>query len=471
MKLNPLLLSTLLLAACGGDGGPWQGGGATAAPTAPVGIVANAGDGAVSLGWSAPERGVGPFTYSVAISPATAAASIAQSGTTALVRGLDNTTAYTFSVTAGNSGGRGAAATVQATPTATAGGAYAAIAVQDDPGPSGIFDPALLRAAGGDVWMAYAGANDYSAGGRPVRDVAIRLARSRDGGQSFSYLRTLGAPQAATVTATGNSPCGAATCSGRWVYAAPWLVDDSGDPDHTRRFKLFASKYFLYPPATPAAQYQLGAIVLWTAAAPDGDWSAEETVLGWNFTPPELTPRRNVNAVDPALADCLTIGEGGATLYNGALDFVFACSYGSGAPLPQKIVMLRSTDHADSFSYVATLLQPGDAGAPGAVYFSASALLPAADNAPVLIATPVIADNGAGVYAGCVVIPFADEETGALFRSNDLPVVLARLPPPGNFAAGGCAWARGLGGIGLLMYGDDPAALPPFAMLATRRAL
>src|SRR4051812_22516049 len=84
---------TLLLAACGGGGGPWSGNNSTGgAPSAVTETAANAGDGAVSLGWTAPTSGSAPFTYTVTINPSSAQSAISYSGTTALVRGLSNNT-------------------------------------------------------------------------------------------------------------------------------------------------------------------------------------------------------------------------------------------------------------------------------------------------------------------------------------------------------------------------------------------
>jgi hypothetical protein len=157
---------------------------------------------------------------------------------------------------------------------------------------------------------------------------------------------------------------------GRWVYETSWLIDDSTDPNPARRFKLFAHKYFLAPGRVPATLYHLGSIVMWTASAPDAAWSTETSLLGWNLTPPELTPLRIVNAVHTELAPCIAVAEGSATVRGSDIDFVFACIYPGSNPLPQKIVMLRTLDHANTFQYVATLLTPDDAAPIGANHFS-----------------------------------------------------------------------------------------------------
>jgi|GEM_PF-637346 len=473
-----VVATTTLLVACGGGGGPWTGEGGSAGgggvqPGVPGGLDANAGDGVVSLGWATPATGTGPFSYKITIAPTTAGASITQNGTTALIENLSNGTTYTFSVTASNTSGQGTSASVQARPASSSTSAYGNVTILGDNSSTGILDASPLR--GGSTtttWMAYSGASFYNLNGQLIQDVAARLARSDDGGQTFTFIRELGTPQPATVTDSLGTVCGGGVCTGRWVYAAPWLVDDSSDPNAARRFKLFAHKYFLYPQAPQPQQFQLGSIVLWTASAPDGAWSSEQSVLGWNFTPPELTATNNVNTLDPALAQCLTASEGTASLHNGVLDFAFTCAFDTLNPLARKIVLLRSPDHAISFQFVSTLLQPSDAALIGAAYFADPALLPSPSNAPVLIATPVTA-SGQGVVtpAGCHVIPITDEQSGTLLRNaGNAPAAILTLPSPTNTLGGGCAWDRGITGTGIMMNSFVQTS-GPFSILKTNRSL
>lgn len=473
----------LLLSACGSDShGAWSSGsGSDTAPTAPTNIAGNAGDGAVSLGWGAPTTGSAPFSYNVTIAPTAASATIAINGTHALISGLANDTNYTFSVTAKNNAGESTAVTLPLKPTAI-GSTTTFPAIDRDTtdlnSPSGIFDPSLLNLSG-TIWMAYSSVNYYQQAGRRVQDVSTSLASSNDGGASYAYLRTIGnAVSAPTVTPTANiNPCGSIKCSGRWVYEVPFLVDDSTDPDLSKRFKLFAFKYFLYPTVPDPRDstiYPLGAIVMWTAPSPGSNWSSERVVLGWNSTPQELATTNNINTLNSALSECLTLSEGSATTYQGNLDFVFACSNGT----TQKIVLLRSSDHAATFKYVGTLLEAADAASFGADYFSAPALLSTESSAPILLATPVInrAANINGVsttgefYSGCVAFPIADEGTGSLFRSNSAPLSILRIPFIANHLNGACAWDRGVTGSGILMNDvDASSSVPQFSILKTAK--
>jgi hypothetical protein len=80
-----------------------------------------------------------------------------------------------------------------------------------------------------------------------------------------------------------------------------------------------------------------------------------------------------------------------------------------------------------------------------------------------------------GLYEGCYAYPLADEQSGALFRQNGLPVSILYLPERPERLGGGCAWDRGLASSGLLMDEVDltktrTGYAPPFKILATGRS-
>ena len=484
------LWCALTLHACGGSHGAYNPrDDDDAAPGPVLHLAGNAGDSAVSLGWDAPSTGSPPFNYNITIAPAAANATITSNGTHALIRGLINNTGYTFSVTAKNNKGESNAATLLLKPTAVETNLANLDAVDQDSNdlnsPNGIYDASLLN-VGSRVWMAYASVNYYQQAGHRVQDVSTSLAYSDDSGATFTYLKTIGAATNAIVTpGAGFNPCGNITCSGRWVYEVPFLVDDNTDPDSSKRFKLFAHKYFLYPAADPATFYALGAIVMWTAPSPESNWSNERVVLKWNLTPPELASNNNISTLNVALNECLALSEGGATTYKGNLDFVFACSHSdtSNTGTTQKIILLRSSDHASTFKYVGTPLEAADAASFNAAYFSAPALIPTESSAPLLIATPVInrviSLNGTPItldaYSGCVAFPFADEETGKLFRSgttpiSTTPISILKIGYQANHLNGACAWDRGASGSGILVNdGNAITATSQFSILKTAK--
>jgi hypothetical protein len=411
--------------------------------------------------------GTTALTYEVdiSVSPALGTPTVVVTGTRALISNVVLGRTYTVAVRARNSAGASApTASLVLNPQTVLSTAYSPVVVNGDPSPppnpnSGIFDPSVLRLASGELWMSYSAVSYYNnASSQLVQDVGIRLASSSNGGTTFNYVTTLASPGPATVTDATLTACGALTCAGRWVYETSWLIDDSTDPNPARRYKLFAHKYFLNPASTPATFYYLGAIVMWTASAPNATWSTETSLLGWNFTPPELTPLRVLNALNPALAGCIVFAEGTASVRSGGIDFAFACPEPVGNQFPQKIVLIRTLDHANMFQYVATLLGPADAPV-GVTHFSAPALLATPGTAPVLIATPVRATGG--TYDGCMVFPIANDASGELFRTVTGPVSILSTPSSG-LMGGACTYDRNLGPRGIL---QNSVVLAPGAPL------
>jgi hypothetical protein len=93
---------------------------AVTVPGAPTGVSAVAGDSQATVSWTAPSNGGSPITgYTVTRSPG--GATTPASGTSVVVTGLTNGTAYTFTVTATNSVGTGAASSASTPVTPTAG--------------------------------------------------------------------------------------------------------------------------------------------------------------------------------------------------------------------------------------------------------------------------------------------------------------------------------------------------------------
>jgi hypothetical protein len=438
---------------------------ADVAPQPPLALEAQPGDGAIGLSWRdittpAPRD----IRYSVEIDPPQPRADVYVAGTRALVRGLTNGSRYTFTVRASTAGGQSEPTTVQATPSAVTVALDSLPLEGDTESPSGAFDPSIVQTSDTERWLAYSGVDYSTLVDVLIQDVSTQLAHSTDGGRTYTHTRTIGAAGPATIDNKLGLGCDEEQerCSGRWVYETPALVDDASDPDPQRRWKLFAHKYFLYPPKVGRATiYALGSIVMWTAPAPDALWSSEQSVLGWNLTPRELRPKNNVNGLHPELESCLAIAEGGVAVSEHGLDFVFSCTEKADRePFPQKIVMLRSKDHAKSFEFVSTLLRAQDAAPLGASHFTAPSLLPSGGEMPLLLATPAIKT----FYAGCVVIPFADLRSGQLFRdAKGLPVGLLGIKTLPGHEGGACAADRRLDT--LLMNDLDPTVPKPFRIL------
>jgi Fibronectin type III domain len=335
-KVFPLL--AIALAACGSDGGVSS---VATVPSVPSFLGVTLTEQTVEMSWNIPDSdgGAPVQSYLVTIAkltPATGvAASVVTNQTSTVIEiDLQEGVQYSMSVAAQNAVGTGPAASSKIT-MGTMAASFTPLTIQDDPG--------LL-----------------------VQNVGIRRARS-DAGESTLRLASITiAPEPATVTETDQRmlACGALRCSGKWVYETPWVVEDRNDPDPTRRFKLFAYKYFLNPSQSTPSERHLGAIVMWTASTLDAQWYGPASVLGSNLTPPELTPTNLVNVLQPDLAACTTAALVGAAAEQEALELVLTCTYQSVSPVlsqQQKVMLLRTTDHAQTFQYVSTLLSQADA--------------------------------------------------------------------------------------------------------------
>lgn len=125
LRARRLLVAGLaLLSACsGGDGGPT--GSQLTLPGAPRSAAATPLNAQATVSWAAPESDGGSpvLRYRVTAVPGGASATVDAPATTATVAGLANGTAYTFTVTAVNAIGEGAASapTAPVTPTAAGG--------------------------------------------------------------------------------------------------------------------------------------------------------------------------------------------------------------------------------------------------------------------------------------------------------------------------------------------------------------
>ncbi|HVK21541.1 MAG TPA: galactose oxidase-like domain-containing protein [Actinokineospora sp.] len=116
----PWLMATVVFRAVTGGGG-----GGPTAPSAPTGVAAQAGNGSVTVNWTAPYDGGSPLTsytvtpYLGAVAQQTTVISGAPPVTTAQINGLTNGSAYTFTVTATNVLGTSAASAPSAPVTPT----------------------------------------------------------------------------------------------------------------------------------------------------------------------------------------------------------------------------------------------------------------------------------------------------------------------------------------------------------------
>jgi hypothetical protein len=317
--------------------------------------------------------------------------------------------------------------------------------VTGDSGSSmGIFDASIVYPAGATRGvMSYSSVPDQET-------IRTRIAVSEDGGASWAFVAQPNAPEPAVLPSTDPVECPGGACAGNLISEVSSIVEDPDDPAPARRWKLFAHRYLVGPGV--ALHYRIGTISLQTAPAPGGPWSAPAKLIGWPSPSPYSSEGVLLDVSDlPGLDDCLVLTEPGALWHDGALHLAVGCVHLDGAEPRIRIELLRSEDHAASWSAAGTLLRPEDATclSPGAS-INAGELFADGDSVHVA-ATP----SDATGYHGCLVAPIADLARAELARRGDGRPVLTRTiaAEPAVFA-GACSFAAGGGGyvmnVGLL---------------------
>ena len=290
--------------------------------------------------------------------------------------------------------------------------------ILDQPGSVTEADPSIEYPAG-----APGGALAYTA--VPVVDgvpdqggLHTRVALSDDGGASWTFVAVANAAEAIAPPA-GTCP-DRATCTATRVHETSSIVFDPGDPDEDRRWKLFSHRYpVVKVGGDPQAKlyYALGHLALQTARLPSGPWSDPVPVAAWPGGDGGGAAYSTTD--DPGTAVCGALGEPGAAFApDDSLHLAAACIQPPFDDPTLDVVLLRSTDHGASWSYLGTPLT----GADGACFGGAGKRVNAADLFTVgereyLIATP----EGPDQRLGCAVLPFDDPASGSLERTAGGP--------------------------------------------------
>lgn len=330
------------------------------------------------------------------------------------------------------------------------------VIVAGDPGAAlGIFDPSIVYPKG-----APGGAMSYSA--VPTQETIVtRIALSADNGASWVYVAQPNVAEPATLPSTNATACPGGTCSGNLISEVSSLVLDADDPDASARWKLFAHRYLVGPQV--ALHYDIGTIALQTASSPEGPWTAPKKMLGWNSSSSYSSAgvATNVSSL-PAISDCVALTEPGALWTPGQIDLAVGCVYLDGATPKIRIELVRSKDHAASWTHVSTLLRPEDASCltPGASVNAADLFVH--DGAVYASATP--SDNAG--YHGCAIFEIADLASGTVRRDADGKAYVPRalVASPDRFA-GACAYAEGANGFVMITgFLGDPR---PFRIVRT----
>jgi len=305
-----------------------------------------------------------------------------------------------------------------------------AVSVLGETGAKGLFDPSLMWSAEWGTFMSYSSISSMDG-------VRTRIA-SYDPASGQWILR------ARVNEATPLSiPCGSQTCVGGVVHETSSLVLDPTDSDPARRVKIFTHSYFVSGINT--LKYNFGFISLFTSERPwtesststgSSPWT-QEALLGWRSASPFSSNTSILLNNLPGLDQCVFFTEPSALVSEDELgsriDLALGCVtlHPGGGGLQTQQVLLRSRDHAASFTFVSVLLTGADLVRLGfdiATSNAAQLYRDAAGRMVLLISpeahykAPTLAEGdetdepGFDGYAGCIALAFDDERTGTLQR-------------------------------------------------------
>ena len=281
----------------------------------------------------------------------------------------------------------------------------------------GIFDPSVEYASvGGPGWLSYSA---VYGGGTPFGpNVETHIASTDDGGATWTFEQVVSPSIPGQITRSDGS-----VADGFWNREVSSLVYDPDDPG--REWKLFHHTVFrsVDPAGNQSQEPAHSWIGLRTASDPGGNWSPERRLFGSGPLPAApFATEIAVNALDPSLSHLLVYSEPGAFAAKGTL---FVSLTGLVASGSDRIILLASDDHGDSWRFVTTLLDGSDASALGFLSFDGTSIVEQAGRY-FLLTTPRTTRLQ---HDGLVVFEFADLATGALVRdASGAPRVVAHVP-------------------------------------------
>lgn len=275
-------------------------------------------------------------------------------------------------------------------------------------------------------------------------DIETRIAISTDAGATWIHAAIANAANDVTVSAEPSSTrCPGGSCSGRLIHEVSALAIDPEDPEPARRWKLFTHSYVVLPGDVLA--YDYGYVSLFVAPAPEGPWSFESKVIGWQGEA-TISSEGALTLATGELADCLALTEPSALVVpGGGIELALGCA----TPEAIRVVLLQSSDHAQTFAYRGVLLDGDDAVCRGGKtprYNAAHLFFSAGKKLLLATATDDVAGEFEG-YAGCHL--FELEGSSVVRSSAGDPLVLAAFDATGDRFNGACDYAEGASARGL----------------------
>lgn len=298
----------------------------------------------------------------------------------------------------------------------------------------GVMDPAVAS-DGRNVLMAHTVINVDNAGAEPQVTTEVVLERAENPCRVWSYIPG-GFPAVKEDNAMG--PDGEPLPPGLWRAETPGVVYDPDDKG--RQWKIYAYKYY-WTGSEQLARY-IGIISEKTAPDLYGPWSDERYVMGAGPVrfadgkirnqPPEpynSLVQFRLNTLSPELQDVYFYSRP-SLQYVSRYKFLFMTLSAFKVPTsdnpqktPDRVVMLKSLDHGQTWSYAGTPLRQEDVSKMGSFTKMGGATLLQYEDKLYLAA--VLGDKDADAL-GTFIIPFDNPVKGELSRdaTTGAPVVV-----------------------------------------------
>ena len=167
-----------------------------------------------------------------------------------------------------------------------------------------------------------------------------------------------------------------------------------------------------------------------------------------------------LNALDPALSDCIAFTEPGLLPKSSGIYVSLLCA--TAAP-PGKIILLRCDHHMNNCAYLGVLIDGSEAASIDSGYdnFSASELV-SVNGQDYLIVTP----SEATIYRGCVFYKILDLDLAIIEREGGNAKATAIIEAHGDFN-GACGYVEGLTGSGVMISEAFTTSVPVFRLFTT----
>ena len=328
------------------------------------------------------------------------------------------------------------------------------IPVTGIPADLGNFDPAPTVDAGGGVWMSYSHVSLDASG---LKLIETRLASSLDAGDSWMDAG-LAVNPAAAFTLGPDTVAWAQEVS-RLVYnpfaagagADPWIIlwhrylSLLGGGETLRLF----DNGWIGMKSGNSVMTLGNERKLFTGALYN---AANDATIG----PPEVA----LDALDPALADCVAFTEPGVLPKSSGIYVSLLCA--TAAP-PGRIILLRCDHQMNNCAYLGSLIDGSEAASLDSGYdnFSASELV-SVNGADYLIVSP----SEATIYRGCAIYRIVDLDRASIERVGSGAKATAVIEAHGDFN-GACGYAEGLDGSGVIMSEAFTTSVPVFRLFTT----